>query len=60
MLVPSPVIQVQFQNAMPLAAEDFNPLLKDMNKVLQEIVACSYKFSKEKSFLPDHAQIRCV
>ena len=33
MLVPSPVIQVWFQNAMPLAAEDFNPLLKEMNKV---------------------------
>lgn len=36
MLVPSLVIQVEFQNAMPLATEDFNPLLKDMNKFFWE------------------------
>lgn len=60
MLVPSPVIQVQFQNAMPLAAEDFYPLLTDMNKVFGEIGACSQNFSDEKSVLPDHAQIRHV
>lgn len=34
MLVPSLVVQVQFQNGK--ATEDFNPLLKDMNKFFWE------------------------
>lgn len=47
MLVPSSVIQIQFPNAMPLAAEDFNPLLKDMNKVFWEIVSVDTNFPKK-------------
>lgn len=51
MVVPATVIQVHFQNALPLAAEDFNALLKD-KKFAGKLFLAHEKFpEKNLSFL---------
>lgn len=51
MVVPATVIQVHFQNALPLAAEDFSALLKD-KKFAGKLFLAHEKFPKKNlSFL---------
>lgn len=59
MVVPSTVIQVHFQNALPLSTEDFNALLKDV-KFAGKLLFAHAKLPKEKDFFLDHAQISCI
>lgn len=59
MVVFSTVIQVHFQNALPLAAEDFNALLKDI-KFAGKLLLAHAKLPKKNLFFPDHAQINCI
>ena len=50
MSVASPIIQVHFQNAMLLAAEDFYLFLKYMNKVFWESLLAHTNFPKKNLF----------
>lgn len=51
MVVPSKVIQVHFQNALPLSVEDFNALLKNIKFAGKLVCSCIIARGKSLSFL---------